>query len=122
MPLATFLNGGTITTLRGLSWLALSDSGRVGAGTMVGDTGGGATTTWTYGGTIPCRVDPLSGRELLTAGRISDRSTHLITVPPGTGVTTSNRFAVTGRGTFEITAVQDRTGELVRSLEAVKVS
>jgi head-tail adaptor len=122
MPLGTFLNGGTITTLRGLSWLALSDSGRVGAGTIVGDTGGGATTTWTYGGTIPCRVDPLSGRELITAGRISDRSTHLITVPPGAGVTTSNRFAVTGRGTFEITAVQDRTGELVRSLEAVKVS
>lgn len=121
-PLSTFLNGGTATQLRGLAWLSLSDGGRVGSGTIVSDTGGGGTAAWTYGGTISCRLDPLTGDEGVVASRIHDRSTHLITVPVGTTVTHNSRFEVIGRGTFEITAIRERTAEWARFLEATEIS
>lgn len=117
-----FLNGGTIAQLRGLAWLSLTDIGMIGAGTVTNDGGGGGTTTWNYGSGMPCRVDPLLGDESVIASRLSDDSTHVITVPPGTTVAAANRFAITGRGTFEITAVRTRTLEPFTFFEAVQVS
>lgn len=108
--------------LRGLLWTALSDTGRVGARATVDDQGGGVTTTWVYGDLLPCRIDPLTGNEASAGGRISDRSTHLVTVPAETEVTTDGRFVIDGRGTYEVTGVQDRTGELARFFEVVQVS
>jgi head-tail adaptor len=122
MPLSTFLNTSPVMQLRGAAWLALSDTGQVGAGTIVDDGGGGVTTGWAYGGSVPCRIDPLTDNETIAAGRISDRSTHLVTVPPGTAVTTSSRFLIANRGTYEVTGVQDRTGELLRFFEVVQVT
>lgn len=121
MPISTFLSGGPLNQLRGAAWLGLADSGQVGAGTVTDDGGGGVTTGWTYGGTVPCRIDPLTSNETLAAGRISDRSTHLVTVPPGTPVTTSSRFVIANRGTYEVTGVQDQTGEMLRFFEVVQV-
>lgn len=122
MPLSTFLNDSAVTQLRGLSWLALSDTGQVGTGTVTDDTGGGGATAWTYGSDVPCRIDPLADNETVAAGRISDRSTHIVTVPPGTQVSTSSRFVIANRGTYEVTGVQDQTGELARFFEVVQVS
>jgi hypothetical protein len=121
MPLTTFLNDGTVSQLRGAAWLALSDVGQVGEGTVTDDSGGGGSVTWAYGTDVPCRLDPITSNESLMAGRVNDRSTHLITVPPNLTVLTSSRFAITGRGTFEITAVRERTGEQLRFLEAVEI-
>lgn len=118
----SFFQAGAVTQLRGLAWMALSDVGQVGAGTTVDDSGGGVTTGWAYGGSVPCRIDPLTDNESLVAGRVSDRSTHIVTVPPGTPVTTSSRFVIAGRGTYEVTGVQDRTGELMRFFEVVQVT
>lgn len=139
MPLGTSLNGGPVSQLRGLQWLALSEVGSVGVATSVSDGGGGVTQTWAYGDTfgegtlgegmfagltVPCRVDPINARvdEGLVAGRLDARSTHLITVPAGTAVSTNDRFAVSSRGIFEVTAVRDRTAEWTHSFEAVEVS
>lgn len=125
MPVSTFLNGGTATQLRGLLWLSLSDLGKVGSLTATSDAGGGATMTWAFGPDIPCRIDPVSSSgedETIVATRLSDRSQYVITVPAGTTVTTNNRFAVTGRGTFEVTAVRSRTGQWATFVEAVPVS
>lgn len=122
MPLSTFLNDIVPTQLRGLAWLALSDTGQVGAGSIVSDSGGGGTASWTYGGTIPCRLDPLTGDEGVVGSRLHDRSTHLITVPVGTAVDGEDRFVVAGRGTFEITAVRERTGAALLPLEAAEIS
>jgi len=125
MPLSTFLNGGTATQLRGLLWLSLSDTGSVGTLTSTSDAGGGASSMWAFGASVPCRVDPVSSSgddEVPVAGRLSDRSTHVITVPAGTSVSIANRFSVSGRGTFEVTAVRERTGEWARFFEAVEVS
>lgn len=124
MPLSTFLDGQNPSQLRGLAFLALSDTGYVVAGTIVSDSGGGGTSTWTAGTTgIPCRIDPLTDRSArLTGGAIDERSTHVITVPPGSSVTAASRFAVDGRGTFEVTATHQQTGELVSVFEVIELS
>lgn len=123
MPLPTFLDGNTPTQLRGLAFLALSDTGYVIGGSVTDDGGGGGTSTWgTLGSSVPCRVDPMGGGEGVVANQLDDRSTHLITVPPNASVDHTDRFQVIDVGTFEITAVQTRTRETVRTLEAVELS
>lgn len=125
MGQSTFLNGGAATQLRGLAWLALSEAGSVGAGSVVDDGGGGAgSAVWSYGGTVPCRIDPIGdrSRDSLTAGRIDERSTHRVTVPAGTTVVTASRFAIANRGTYEVTAVPERTAEFTRVFEVVEAS
>jgi head-tail adaptor len=120
MPLSTFLDGRNYTRLRGAAWLALSDTGHVLAGSVADDGGGGGTTVWTAGATIPCRVSPITGAEQLVAERVSDRSTHQILVPSGTDIDAGGRFVIDNRGTFEITAARERTREWIRTLEAVE--
>ena len=43
-----------------------------------------------------------------------------MTVPAGTTVTANSRFAIAGRGTFDITVVRDATGEWARTFEVNK--
>ena len=84
MPLSTFLQGRAPTQLRGLQWLALTESGQVLSVTNTADDGGGVSQEWAAGSAVPCRIDPLCGGEEVTANRLSDESTHLVTVPAGT--------------------------------------
>jgi hypothetical protein len=123
MPFGTFLDGREPERLRGLMFLSLSDTGNVVRGSFTSDAGGGGTIAWTAGSALPCRIDPLTqtgGREQLVAGRVSDRATHVVTVPPGTVADTDDRFVVSGRGTFEIVAVRERTKEWARMVEVVE--
>lgn len=124
MPIASFLNGTAPSQLRGLAWLALSETGVILAGSASSDSGGGATESWAASGTVACRVDPINafGNARVTGGVIDERSTHVVTVPPGTSVSTSNRFAVGSRGTFEVTAVRERTAELAHNFEVMSIS
>lgn len=120
MPLSTFLDGQSPDQLRGLMWLSLADTGYILANTVTSDSGGGGTSVWGTAGTTECRVDPVSGNETSVAGRIDDRSTHLITLPPATAVSTNHRILVSGRGTYEVTAVRAPTREWIRVVEAVE--
>jgi hypothetical protein len=120
VPFGTFLNGRAPTQLRGLQWLSMSDTGHVVRGSATDDQGGGITQVWTAGTGVPCRIDPVSANPGgLTGGRIDERSTHVVTLTAGTSVTTDDRFSIDGRGTFEITALRDRTAEWVREFEVV---
>lgn len=121
MPLATYLNGSIPSVRRiGLLWLALSESGNVLTATSATDAGGGSTQSWTAGSAVACRIDPVGGSGPgQVAERVDERSTHIITVPPGTPVTTNSRFSITGRGTFEVTATRDQTGEHAKFFEVV---
>jgi hypothetical protein len=122
MPLSTFLNGVAPNQLRGAAWLALSDVGQIGApGLIADDGGGGVAITWVYSGTIPCRIDPLSSGSGITGGQIDERSDHMVTVPPGVGVTAANRFLIDGRGTFEVTATRERTAQQTQVFEVLKI-
>jgi hypothetical protein len=124
MPLTTFLNDRVPSRLRGLQFLAFSDQGQVMSLVSTSDSGGGASQSWSAGGTIPCRLDVVIDRSGtgMTGGRIDERSTHVVTVPTGTTVSTSNRFLIAGRGTFEVTAVCQRTAELASEFEVTQVS
>lgn len=123
MSLSTFLNGREPSRLRGLQFLSLSDVGLILSPTSVSDAGGGASTTWGTAGTAACRVDPLGsaadGR--LTGGQIDERSTHVVTAPTGTGVSTSDRVSIAGRGTFEVTALRETTAGPVEMFEVLQV-
>lgn len=109
-----------IRPTRGLIREALRESGWTVDSTIVDDGGGGGTTVSVTGGTVRCRIDSLAGGEGYVADRISDRSTHLITLPPETAVTTEMKFQIDGRGTYEVTAVREHTGELSTVVEAVE--
>lgn len=121
MSYSTFLNGQAPTQLRGIAWLTLTDTGIIQTRAGTSDAGGGITTAWTASGTVNCRIDALSGRERVTGGAIDERSTHLVRCPPDAAVTTDSRFAITGRGTYEVTAVRDRTGQWLATFEVMQV-
>lgn len=123
MSLSTFLDGQQPTRLRGLLWLALSETGNVLTLTSTSDSGGGASQSWTAGGAVPCRIDPLTQRSVsrLTGGAVDERSTHLVTVPGTVTATVTSRFAITGRGTFEITAAHEETGAQSRVFEVIEI-
>lgn len=108
-----------IVSYRGLITEALAETANVLSGTVVDDGGGGGTVTSVAGGTIPCRIDALGGDEGEVANRVSDRSTHLVTLRPETTITTTNDLLINGRGTFEVTAVRENTDELARFVEVV---
>jgi hypothetical protein len=120
VPLSTFLDGRAASQLRGIQWLSMSDTGHVVRSSATDDLGGGITQAWVAGAAVPCRLDPVKAPGGgLTGGRIDERSTHLVTLTAGTTVSTDDRFSIDGRGTFEITALRDRTGEWVREFEVV---
>jgi hypothetical protein len=90
---------------------------------VTSDAGGGGSFAWSATGTVDCRIDPLSaGGGGILAGRVDERSTHLVTVPPGTSVTDASRFAISGRGTFEVTATREQTAEQATSFEVLEVT
>lgn len=125
MALATFLNGGTATQLRGVAWLALSETGYLVTRAGTSDGGGGGSFVWSAGTAgVPCRVDPIGDRSdaSMVAGRIDERTTHIVTVPYGTNVGEPARFAVAGRGTFEVTAVRERTAAPTQIFEVLEIS
>lgn len=119
-PISTTAHDVVPTRLRGLAFLALSQTGRVLTRTLTDDAGGGQTEGYTSGSDLPCRIDPVGGGESEIANRIDERTTHKITVPPATVVSAADRFQIDGVGSFEITAVRTRTDESVRVLEAVE--
>jgi hypothetical protein len=123
VSLSTFLNGRAPTTPRGLLWLSLSDTGTILTSAYNSDSGGGVAHTWgTAVTTTPCRLDPMTGRSQLTGGRVDERSTHVVTVPPGTVVGAADRFLISGRGTFEVTATRERTAEASTTFEVMEIT
>ena len=118
-PLSTFLDGRAPT--RGIAWLSLSETGNVLKHSVSSDSGGGQTESYAQQSSVPCRIDPLGGAGIKqgeVAGRISDRSNYLITLPAGTEITLDDDFQITGVGRFEITALRLTTSEFLRQVEA----
>ena len=128
MPFGTWLAGRPPTSLQGLQAMSYRDTGTLRRGTVTSDAGGGGTVGWTpvavttWGTAIPCRIDALSGREGEVAGRLDDRSTHVVQCPAGVDVRRTDRFVLGNRGTFEITAVRESTAELARFFEVTSAS
>jgi head-tail adaptor len=84
------------------------------------DGGGGGSLTWTAGGTVDCRIAPLNGSEGERAERIAPHAEYIVTLPQSASVTTSSQLAI-GGGTFAVAAVRDRSYEVTKRVEVVKV-
>jgi hypothetical protein len=110
----------SVRSTRGLVTEALTETANVLTDVVTSDSGGGGRVTVSTGGTISCRLDALGGGEGELAERISDRSSHLATLPAGTQITSANDLRINGRGTFEVTAVRENTDEMARFVEVVK--
>jgi hypothetical protein len=109
----------TRLTSRSLTTEALTEIANVRTRSFSSDAGGGGSVTISSGSDQPCRIDPLGGDEGEVAGRISDRSTHLVTLPADTPIAGANELSIDGRGTFEVTAVRESTDEFARFIEVV---
>jgi head-tail adaptor len=121
-PLGTYLHGSATPGLRGAMLLGLSETGTPQTLTSTTDAGGGATQAWVNRTAIPCRIDPMgSGQGPTTGGRLDERSTHLVTVPPRTTINLTDRFVITARGTFEVTAVHQETDGAATVFEVVQI-
>lgn len=81
--------------------------------------GGEQVETWTELATVACRVRTLGGGEGEDeGGRLSQETTHLITVAAGTDVEEVD-VVVIGEQAYEATAIQKRGNwELTRRVEA----
>lgn len=121
MGISTFLNGRDPDQLRGVQFLSLSDTAIILRRTAASDAGGGAAWTWGTAGTAPCRVYPAGGGAGgLVGGALNERTTHFCRLPAATDVDTPDRIAIAGRGTFEVTLAQERTGEVSRLVEVMQ--
>lgn len=114
------LTAGDIAAMRGTAESALPDTATLERLTSTSDGGGGFTEAWaTQGAAIPCRIAPLGGGEGGNAGgRVSDETSHVVSLPAETDVTESDRLVIAGR-TYEVTVVRERgEWEISRRVEA----
>ena len=65
---------------------SLSERITLQAETLTPDSGGGATLSWTDSATVFASVVPISGSELVEAGRVAGRVTHRVTIRAGLAV------------------------------------
>ena len=124
MPLGTFIKDYPPTTLRGLAFLALTDTATLYSQQSTSDGGGGATQSWSaYLTGVPCRIAPLTNRPFsrVVAERVSEYSTHVLTVPADVTVGLTDRVEIDGRGTFNVTGVRERTGQVTTVVEVTHV-
>lgn len=117
------LTDGDLTRMRTVAEQALPGTAVIQNGTLTSDGGGGNTEAFTArtGGTVACRVAPLTGREGELGDRITADANYVITLPAGTTVETDDRIVISGI-TYNVTAVRDRSWEVTRRVEAEKVT
>jgi len=109
----------TYISTRGAITEALTETANILAGSVIDNLGGGGTVVMGTSEDIRCRIDSMGGDEGEIAERLSDRSTHLVTLPPGTEIVVADDLSIDGRGIYEVTAVREYTGEHARFIEVV---
>lgn len=114
------LTDSDLASMRATAERALPGTAVIQAGTLTSDGAGGYTETFTAAGTVACRVAPITGTEREEGGRINADSTHVITLPADTAVTTSDQLEIAGLA-YNVTAVRDRSWEITRRVEARRV-
>ena len=73
---------------------------------------GGVVETWGTAGTISCRVDAISGRELLAGGAVQPFFSYRLTAPYDTILTEAQRVQVGGE-TYAIKSVDNGKSDAI---------
>lgn len=117
------LSNADIASMRATAEAALSGTAVIHNGTLTSDSGGGYTEAFTprTGGTVACRVAPVTGSEGEEGDRVNADAEYIITLPAATTIETDDRIVVAGI-TYDAVAVRDRTWEITRRVEAKKVT
>lgn len=93
------------------------------------DGAGGQVETYTPGAPVAARIAPM-GRGEPTAvrgtrsggDRVDARTTHVISLPPGTAVTARDRIEMADGSVYEVTAIRSRTDEIIRRAEMMEAT
>jgi HK97 gp10 family phage protein/SPP1 family predicted phage head-tail adaptor len=101
----SLLSAADLTSMRGVLNDSLPDSAVIQSRTYTSDSGGGGTATWTAGGTVACRIAPVSGDERAIGGRLSPDAKWIVTLPANTSVSEDQRLVISGT-TYEVEAVR----------------
>jgi SPP1 family predicted phage head-tail adaptor len=86
--------------------VALPDTAVLSSLVQVSDGEGGLIDTWTAYGTVPCRLDNLSGSRKPIADAIQAFNSWILTVPHNTDIGPDTRVFVNDY-TFSVSAVSD---------------
>jgi SPP1 family predicted phage head-tail adaptor len=113
------LTDADISSMRSVAEDALPGTAIVQTHAFTDDGGGGGTLAWTAAGTVDCRLAPIRGDEREIADRISEDSDHIVTLPTTASVTVESRLLIAG-GTFQVSAIRDRSWEITQRVEVVK--
>ena len=98
------LTADQLTYMRASVDALLPDTGYILTLAYTQDGYGGVVETWGTAGTISCRVDAVSGRELLAGGAVQPFFSYKLTAPYDTVLTTAQRVKV-GSETYAIKSV-----------------
>lgn len=114
----SLLSGAQLSGMRNLFRQMLPDECVIQRRTVASDGGGGSTESWSDHLTAPCRIAPIGGGEDgQAASRVSEETTHLVTLPAYTDVIEVDRIVI-GDQAFDVTLVRKRgTWELSRRVE-----
>lgn len=114
----SLLSGPQLTGMRRLLQRMLPDECVIQRRTVSSDGGGGSTESWSDHLTAPCRIAPIGGGEGgQAAARVTEETTHLITLAANTDVVEADRILIDGQ-TFDVTLVRKRgSWELSRRVE-----
>lgn len=111
------LTAADLARMRAAAGLFLPETATVLTHGQASDGGGGRSSTYTPSVTVPARLAHAGGGETGTQGdRISDETTHIITLPAGTQVTESDRIRI-GTTDYDITAIRQASYEVTRRVE-----
>lgn len=119
----SLLSAAEIEGMRETASEALDGTAVIQTQAFVSDGGGGGTTTWTAAGTVAARLAPyMSGgnSEGVEGGRLSTESQVIFTFPAETSVDHNARVVFDG-GTYEVTAIRQRSQEMSRRVEAKEI-
>lgn len=102
------LTASEITAMRATANQALPDTCTIQRRTTTSDGGGGSSVTWANLTVLACRLAPLGGGEAATVGgRITDESTHVVTLPAGSDVIEADRLLIADQ-VYDVTLVKSR--------------
>jgi SPP1 family predicted phage head-tail adaptor len=113
------LTDADLTSMRATAAQALPGTAVIQTRSFTDDGGGGGTLAWSNAGTVACRLAPLNGSEREIADRVSDDSEFIATLPTTAAVDVTKRLLING-GTFNVSAVRDRSWEITQRVEVVR--
>jgi hypothetical protein len=124
--MATILSPAELAEVRSEIEIVMPETGRILYRSEEKTAGGGTKATYTPGDDLPAAIAPqrriISGGEADTAGdRIDDRTSHLITLPATTVVSSKDRVELDDWGVFEVLAAEKRSEAITKRVQAREV-